>query len=63
MTPRLEGQILALRRAYEEAGIDPQRVTLVEGHGTATVVGDSTEIDTLHAVFGKGWSQRPPWDR
>ena len=53
MTPRLEGQILALRRAYEEAGIDPQRVTLVEGHGTATVVGDSTEIDTLHAVLGR----------
>ena len=53
MTPRVEGQILALRRAYEEAGIDPQRVTLVEGHGTATVVGDSAEIDTLHAVLGK----------
>ena len=53
MTPRVEGQILALRRAYEEAGIDPQRVTLVEGHGTATVVGDSTEIDTLHAVLGR----------
>ena len=53
MTPRVEGQILALRRAYEEGGIDPQRVTLVEGHGTATVVGDSTEIDTLHAILGK----------
>jgi acyl transferase domain-containing protein/phosphopantetheinyl transferase (holo-ACP synthase) len=53
MNPRVEGQILALRRAYEEAGIDPQRVTLVEGHGTATVVGDSAEIDTLHSVLGK----------
>jgi acyl transferase domain-containing protein/phosphopantetheinyl transferase (holo-ACP synthase) len=53
MTPRVEGQILALRRAYEEAGIDPQRVTLVEGHGTATVVGDSAEIDTLHAILGR----------
>src|SRR5208337_2890602 len=53
MTPRVEGEVLALQRAYDEAGIDPQRVTLVEGHGTATVVGDSTEIDALHAIFGK----------
>ena len=53
LTPRVEGQILALRRAYEEVGIDPQRVTLVEAHGTATVIGDSTEIDTLHTVLGR----------
>jgi len=53
MTPRVEGEVLAIQRAYDEAGIDPQRVTLVEGHGTATVVGDSTEIDALHAIFGK----------
>ena len=51
--PRVEGEALAIQRAYDEAGIDPQRVTLVEGHGTATVEGDSAEIDTLHAIFGK----------
>jgi len=56
MTPRLEGEILAIRRAYKESGIDPQRVGLIEGHGTATVVGDSTEIDALHAVFGQDGS-------
>ena len=53
MSPRIEGEVLAIQRAYDEAGIDPQRVSLVEGHGTATVVGDSAEIDSLHAVFGK----------
>jgi acyl transferase domain-containing protein/phosphopantetheinyl transferase len=53
MTPRLEGECLAMRRAYEESGIDPQRVSLIEGHGTATLVGDSTEIDAMHAVFGR----------
>lgn len=52
VTPRLEGEVLALRNAYGETGIDPQSVTLIEGHGTATAVGDSTEIDAMHAVFG-----------
>jgi acyl transferase domain-containing protein len=53
MTPRLEGQVLALQRAYTESGIDPQTISLIEGHGTGTPVGDATEIDTLHAVFGR----------
>ena len=53
MTPRLEGECLAMQRAYAESAVDPQTVTLLEGHGTATVVGDNTEIDALHAVFGR----------
>ena len=53
MTPRLEGECLAMRRAYAESGVDPRSVALIEGHGTATVVGDSTEIDALHAIFGR----------
>jgi malonyl CoA-acyl carrier protein transacylase/phosphopantetheinyl transferase len=53
MTPRIEGEALAMRRAYDEVQIDPRSITLVEGHGTATIAGDSTEIDALHEVFGK----------
>src|SRR5262249_41005279 len=53
LTPRKEGQVLAIRRAYEESGVDPAMVRLVEGHGTAMPVGDDTEIDTLHEVFGR----------
>ncbi len=52
-TPRLEGQVLALRRAYEDSGVDPLTVSLIEGHGTGMPVGDATEIATLHQVFGK----------
>ncbi len=51
MAPRLEGEVLALRRAYERAGIDPRR-WLIEAHGTATLVGDATEAQALKAVFG-----------
>jgi acyl transferase domain-containing protein/phosphopantetheinyl transferase len=52
LTPRVEGQALALRRAYEAAGIPPDSVELIEAHGTGTLVGDVTEIKALNQVFG-----------
>ena len=52
MAPRVEGEVLALRRAYERAGIDPATIGLLEGHGTGTPVGDATEIEALTEVFG-----------
>jgi polyketide-type polyunsaturated fatty acid synthase PfaA len=52
MAPRLEGEVLALRRAYEAAGVDPSTVGLIEAHGTGTPVGDATEIESLKTVFG-----------
>ncbi|MGQ0529718.1 MAG: beta-ketoacyl synthase N-terminal-like domain-containing protein [Panacagrimonas sp.] len=52
LAPRLEGEILAMQRAYESSGIDPQTVDLVEAHGTGTSVGDKTEVESLNAIFG-----------
>ncbi|MPY88884.1 MAG: acyltransferase domain-containing protein [Luteitalea sp.] len=52
LAPRVEGEELALRRAYEVAGIDPATVGLLEAHGTGTAVGDGVEIDALRRVFG-----------
>ncbi len=52
LAPRLEGEELAIRRAYENAGVDPASIELVEGHGTATNVGDATELEALNRVFG-----------
>ena len=52
MAPRVEGEELALRRAYEASGIDPRSVGLIEAHGTGTAVGDATEIEALARVFG-----------
>jgi acyl transferase domain-containing protein/phosphopantetheinyl transferase len=52
LAPRREGEELALRRAYEAAGVSPATVGLVEAHGTATAVGDLVEVDALHRVFG-----------
>ena len=49
MAPRVEGQELALRNAYVEAGVDPASIGLIEAHGTATAVGDVVEIQSLVA--------------
>ena len=52
MAPRLEGEVLAVRRAYAQSGIDPATIGLVEAHGTGIPLGDKTEIDALRTVFG-----------
>ncbi len=45
--PELDGQLLALRRAYRRAGFGIDRVAYFEGHGTGTEVGDTTELRAL----------------
>ncbi|MDO8630510.1 MAG: beta-ketoacyl synthase N-terminal-like domain-containing protein, partial [Phycisphaerales bacterium] len=50
--PRVEGEVLALRRAYEMCGFSPDSVGLIEAHGTGTPVGDPTEVTALRNVFG-----------
>lgn len=45
--PRKKGQISALERAYEQAGVSPAGLGLLEAHGTGTVVGDKTELSAL----------------
>ncbi|WP_084469846.1 aminotransferase class I/II-fold pyridoxal phosphate-dependent enzyme [Amycolatopsis benzoatilytica] len=47
MMPQREGQLLALRRAYADAGVDPGSVGYLEAHGTATAVGDDVELSAL----------------
>jgi acyl transferase domain-containing protein len=53
MAPRLEGEILAVRRAYRSTGIDPATIGLMEAHGTGIPLGDRTEVDALRTVFGQ----------
>lgn len=52
LAPRLEGEILAIRRAIGLSGVDPSTVGLVEAHGTGIPLGDRTEISALREVFG-----------
>jgi acyl transferase domain-containing protein len=52
VAPRVEGQVLALERAWREACVDPATIGLLEAHGTATPAGDAAELETLRRVFG-----------
>ncbi len=49
--PRAAGQVEALRKAYQVAGVTPDTIELVEAHGTGTRVGDATEVAALTEVY------------
>ena len=59
LAPRLEGEELALRRAYEPVEIDPLTIGLLEAHGTGTPVGDVVEVEALHRVFPPRKTESP----
>ncbi|MBI3183216.1 MAG: SDR family oxidoreductase [Myxococcales bacterium] len=52
--PNPVGQVLAIRRAWNRAGLPPNTATLIEGHGTSTRVGDVVEVESLASVIGQG---------
>jgi enediyne polyketide synthase len=45
--PEVEGQRLALERAYRRAGFTADSIGYFEGHGTGTNVGDATELEAV----------------
>lgn len=51
--PSADGQKKALLRAYRRAPYDIRDLDFVEGHGTATPVGDRTELDALSQALGR----------
>jgi len=53
LAPSIEGETLAIQRAYSKSGIDPASISLIEAHGTGIPLGDKTEIAALKNVFGK----------
>ncbi|KAA0578807.1 SDR family oxidoreductase [Azospirillum sp. B21] len=59
--PRPEGQAVALRRAYADAGHDPRSVELVEAHGTGTRAGDLAEFTALTQVFREADAESGAW--
>jgi acyl transferase domain-containing protein len=52
LAPRREGEVLAMRRAYDDAAVSPSSIGLLEAQGTATPVGDATEVAAIEEVFG-----------
>ena len=49
--PNPVGQKFCIERAWENAGLSPATVTLIEGHGTSTRVGDVVEAQSMADVL------------
>jgi len=58
LAPASEGQIRAMRKAYDQAGWQPENVDFIECHGAGTPLGDQTEAKSLTDL----WTDRP-WSR
>jgi acyl transferase domain-containing protein len=56
--PSVEGQAQAIAMAHAMAGIDPDRISYVEAHGTATILGDPIEFGALNKVFSARTSRK-----
>ncbi len=61
LAPNVNGEALAVKRAYSDSGIDPASIALLEAHGTGIPLGDKTEISALKQVFGE--KTAPPQSR
>lgn len=51
--PSIEGQSEVISEALEIAGVDPDTISYVEAHGTATPLGDPIEVEGLTQAFRK----------
>lgn len=51
-TPNVEGPARAMRRALEQAGIEPGEVDYINAHATSTPVGDANEAKAIFEIFG-----------
>ncbi|MBU8854953.1 amino acid adenylation domain-containing protein [Bacillus sp. FJAT-26377] len=49
--PNVNAQADVIMRAYENAGISPEKVSYIEAHGTGTKIGDPIEINGLKKAF------------
>ncbi|MFV0532212.1 MAG: SDR family NAD(P)-dependent oxidoreductase [Cumulibacter sp.] len=56
--PTVAGQVAAIEQALAVAEVDPRDIGVVEGHGTATVLGDAIEIAALREITGPS---AQPW--
>ncbi|HBQ28450.1 3-oxoacyl-ACP synthase [Peptococcaceae bacterium SCADC1_2_3] len=53
------GAALALERAIQDAGIEPEMVDYINAHGTSTPLGDKAEAVAIKKVFGEKTQNLP----
>ena len=61
--PSIDGQANAIHAALADARIDPSSISFIEGHGTATALGDPIEVAALNKVYANinAPSSHPIW--
>lgn len=52
-TPNVEGPATAMKKALEQAGLQPKDIEYINAHATSTPVGDANEAKAIHEVFGE----------
>ncbi|GLY51440.1 type I polyketide synthase [Lentzea sp. NBRC 102530] len=52
LTPSHDGQVVMMRGALADSGVDAGQLDYVEAHGTGTQVGDAVELGALAEVLG-----------
>ncbi len=50
--PSVEGQVAVIAAAQAAGGLAPETVSMIEAHGTGTVLGDPIELTALEQVLG-----------
>jgi PfaB family protein len=58
LAPSAEGQVRAMRQAYEQAGWSPSDVDLIECHATGTPRGDAVELESLSELWRNDRGQK-----
>jgi amino acid adenylation domain-containing protein len=58
--PNGRAQAAVIRKALEDAGLEPGAVSYVEAHGTGTTLGDPIEMQALAEVFAAGRPAHEP---
>jgi PfaB family protein len=53
LSPNPKGQTLAFERAYNEAKFSPKSIDYLECHATGTLLGDTTEFNSIETFFGQ----------
>ena len=56
--PGVEGQSQVISLAQAVAGVEPESITYVEAHGTATPIGDPIEVAALTKAFRQGTQRK-----
>jgi amino acid adenylation domain-containing protein len=49
--PSISGQVGAILQAQQAAGVNPETISYIEAHGTATPIGDPIEVAALTQAF------------